>query len=742
MKKLILPIVLFVTVPVMAMQDSGSSLQIDRVSNQKSNGITLPATPSSSRPSLAQSNSNNITISSALRSRPRSRASNSILRNSTYPIALKQNAKQKKIVDFDTLQNKEYLMNLAQKFDLRDELGDTWLMWAMYNNRSEIAREILQKGLYSINDCDADGDSILLIATRQKKGRIAWALIDNGADVNALSKDGASPLHWATYHNNTALSRKLIKKTALINAQEPDGNTALHWATYHNNMPTTKALLKRGAKLNLKGKLGNRPLMYAVKNGNEEMVRYLIKYKANVNLPNDDLETPLFWAVCEKQNQIAILLLNNNAWVNQRVKDGRTALTAACATANKQLIVELIKRGATPNNKDDAGNTPKSWVYESEDDEFKSWFKEILKSCQKTNRTRKPRSKTARARRSRDTTTESVDKSTIHIPLIHPKKVLLRSLAQREENATTSSSSISIAQSPTLPLGSSEVNSIQNSDRDKNTKTVSWANPLVQTSVYELDSSEINWAQNVEEGEITDLAFFADPFAQDLDIQEGDAQISSSADPFAQRSMRQSSSLETQASSLDKLYYDYDALVNRLTDLDLIKMLYTNNLDINRLLVAAVKSNRANLAKELIARNVNVNTQDEVGDTPLILAARNANIELIDVLLKAGASLHIINRFGVSAPLITLANNRQVFTGAPLDNPELLDVGQRFIDVLFSKSVQKPSPETITLSSRSSKAPRNVEQTIELINKKTYQSQTMMTIISREYDRLDSSGSE
>lgn len=53
--------------------------------------------------------------------------------------------------------------------------------------------------------------------------------------------------------------------------------------------------------------------------------------------------------------------------------------------------------------------------------------------------------------------------------------------------------------------------------------------------------------------------------------------------------------------------------------------------------------------EKLLDKNVNVNVQDDVGNTALILASIEGHITVVDMLLKANARKDILNKHGMSA---------------------------------------------------------------------------------------------
>ena len=62
------------------------------------------------------------------------------------------------------------------------------------------------------------------------------------------------------------------------------------------------------------------------------------------------------------------------------------------------------------------------------------------------------------------------------------------------------------------------------------------------------------------------------------------------------------------------------------------------------------------LAKELIVLNADVNSQDNLGFTPLHAAVKSGNIRLVELLLNSGASPNIVDRFGNNVAIDAVMN--------------------------------------------------------------------------------------
>lgn len=84
---------------------------------------------------------------------------------------------------------------------------------------------------------------------------IAAALIENGADVNAVSNDGTTVLHLAVRGPEDSL-KALIKAKANPNVQDNFGNTPLILACKWESEKKIRMLLRAGADFNIKNNVG------------------------------------------------------------------------------------------------------------------------------------------------------------------------------------------------------------------------------------------------------------------------------------------------------------------------------------------------------------------------------------------------------------------------------------------------------------------------------------------------------
>jgi ankyrin repeat protein len=96
----------------------------------------------------------------------------------------------------------------------------------------------------------------------------------------------------------------------------------------------------------------------ATEQGDKEAVRALLKKHVDVNAPQADGATALAWAVYQDDLEIADLLINAGAKVNAANDYGITPLWLACANGSAAMLDKLLKVGADPNAAQWSGATP------------------------------------------------------------------------------------------------------------------------------------------------------------------------------------------------------------------------------------------------------------------------------------------------------------------------------------------------------------------------------------------------
>ncbi len=155
----------------------------------------------------------------------------------------------------------------------------------------------------------ADGYTPLHTALLWGNAEVAELLVKKGAKVNAKTKDGHTPLHPAIgrdslypHEKRTGFVRFLLENGADINAVSNCNETALELARVGRMKTIMTELEKHGAIL------GGQIIHNAVKWGDIEQVRELTAEIPDIDARNVNGETALYWA-CQLRNVDAIKLL-------------------------------------------------------------------------------------------------------------------------------------------------------------------------------------------------------------------------------------------------------------------------------------------------------------------------------------------------------------------------------------------------------------------------------------------------
>jgi ankyrin repeat protein len=99
------------------------------------------------------------------------------------------------------------------------------------------------------------------------------------------------------------------------------------------------------------------PLIEAVKAVDAAAVRSLLQKRADVNVAEPDGSTALYWAAEKNQVEIAQLLIGAGANASARTRYGGTPLAMASLNGNASFVDLLLKAGADPNTVTANGET-------------------------------------------------------------------------------------------------------------------------------------------------------------------------------------------------------------------------------------------------------------------------------------------------------------------------------------------------------------------------------------------------
>jgi ankyrin repeat protein len=135
----------------------------------------------------------------------------------------------------------------------------------------------------------------------EKDVSAAMIFINRGADVNVVVSRGLTPLHDACMRGDVDYVRLLISHGANSSAMDQYGNTPMHIASYMGSLEIVRWLKKSGATISALNIQGLSPLHYACLNGQLTVVKWLVDRGGDIVAKGENGMTP-FLLACESGN--------------------------------------------------------------------------------------------------------------------------------------------------------------------------------------------------------------------------------------------------------------------------------------------------------------------------------------------------------------------------------------------------------------------------------------------------------
>jgi ankyrin repeat protein len=271
-------------------------------------------------------------------------------------------------------------------FNMRDADGSTPLSLALNLKHNDLVQTLIKGG----SDVNIRNGEMTLLhqAIIKESAETAIFLLEQGADINALTGDQESPLQLAIHcrlesvvdalmSRSASLSSPDILWSALESEQEniasilvkhgidtdcwspaPDGllQTLLHRAIEENNEYAAVFLIRSGCDLNAykqsptegdtMSMTKDSPLHMCCIHGLPKTVQTLIEFGANVNATNYENKTPLHLAI-QYQHENIITILLQHPKIDLKIRDskqGNTAFATALTVRNHKAAEKILER--------------------------------------------------------------------------------------------------------------------------------------------------------------------------------------------------------------------------------------------------------------------------------------------------------------------------------------------------------------------------------------------------------------
>ncbi len=234
---------------------------------------------------------------------------------------------------------------------------------------------------------DPDCGKKLLLSLREGNGDEAKKLLTENCDVNYRSQRGNTPLMWAAKAGDPTIVSALIEKGADVNALDGySSEPVLMWAVKKGHLEATRMMVEAGSKVNAADQYGTTPLMDAARYGHENIVKLLLKNGAKINNSTENGETALLYAAGNGHFEIVRLLVSEGANINAITSDtSETALGKAKKSGFDDIVKFISSAGeeeGTPMKREyRRGDTEKIGEIPSMDRLERAWAGKNLPSA-------------------------------------------------------------------------------------------------------------------------------------------------------------------------------------------------------------------------------------------------------------------------------------------------------------------------------------------------------------------------
>lgn len=164
--------------------------------------------------------------------------------------------------------------------------------------------DLLRRGM-DVNTSDPQGNTLLMLAAREKNLDLVRFLLDNRANASRRNRYGDTALMLATLQGHEEIVTLLLERK--VQPNQPGWN-ALHYAAFDNRARIAALLLSAGADVNALAPNGSTPLMLAAKRGHLEMVRLLVGARADLNQIDTEEGTALDMAIQARHTEVSNFL--------------------------------------------------------------------------------------------------------------------------------------------------------------------------------------------------------------------------------------------------------------------------------------------------------------------------------------------------------------------------------------------------------------------------------------------------
>jgi len=248
-----------------------------------------------------------------------------------------------------------------------DAQGNSLLNMACWRGFFKVAQLLVQAGA-DLDSQNESGNTCLHVCVMKQMGDLCNLLLSSGCSVNVNNNNGLTPLHNACQSGHMDLLQQLLSAKADPNWVDLSGRTPLHLAAKGGRVNVVKALINAGCNIDLRSRHGTTALYEAASAGHLDVVKELISHRANLDCCTVKGSTPLLEAISNKNTEIAKTFIDSGCNVNLAdrtheapihilIRQISSLFSPSPECERLHLVHCLVEAGADVNKKDCEGST-------------------------------------------------------------------------------------------------------------------------------------------------------------------------------------------------------------------------------------------------------------------------------------------------------------------------------------------------------------------------------------------------
>ncbi|XP_077288006.1 uncharacterized protein LOC143912590 [Arctopsyche grandis] len=225
------------------------------------------------------------------------------------------------------------------------------LFYQVVENGQEEILQVLINYIPNINSMNADGDALIILASRNGYVGIVSALLDKGSDVDIVDRRGWNSLHNAAHYGHREVVNKLLQSELNQDCLTTDnGNSALHLAILEGHADIIDSFISDSFNLEMKNSTGQTALQLAVEENQIDCAIKLLEFGSDPNVENIHGEKLISCAI--RQGNIELLTALLAPGTNTTTED---LLQRAIDTKQVDVVRMLLEHGGYLKIENDDG---------------------------------------------------------------------------------------------------------------------------------------------------------------------------------------------------------------------------------------------------------------------------------------------------------------------------------------------------------------------------------------------------